>query len=446
MSKRSGGRKTLGLIGILCCSWAWIGQAQADVSPSGVVGEVIAAIGESRILSEAGQAQATLRGAHVRAGDSIETAAGGHVHIRFVDGALVSVRPLSRLSIEAYRDRDEQAPAAIKFRLEEGVMRSVTGRWGEANRERFRLNTPIAAIGIKGTDFVVRTAPENTHAAVISGAIVMAPLEGDCARALGPCGGERAVELTAEMAGLMLEMQRSGGALKPRLVPAVDLLAGTARSRMALPAPRKSEALEAVDVVEKLPVSDVGAASQIAEGAAAESAAAPVAARPLPLRWLHNAAGWNVPANTISQRYDEALAAGRSATVGNLFITLYRDETTLKSFRPEGTTVAFTLREASAVYAPGGGKANEPLAVAGAVLNVDFPRSTYATHLDLSGPSLGRASFESSGSIDARGIMSEHQAKQNLVGALGMDGREAAYLFAKALPGGVVSGLTLWGR
>ena len=45
----------------------------------------------------------------ISVGDEIETRANGHVHIRFIDDALVSVRPNSRLSIERY-DFDASRP------------------------------------------------------------------------------------------------------------------------------------------------------------------------------------------------------------------------------------------------------------------------------------------------------------------------------------------------
>ena len=95
---------------------------------------------------------------------------GAHVHIRFIDGGMVSVRPLSRLRIEEYSNHLANSRGAIKFQLEQGVVRSVTGDWGEAARDRFRLNTPVAAIGIKGTDFIVRADLVTTQAAVVSGA------------------------------------------------------------------------------------------------------------------------------------------------------------------------------------------------------------------------------------------------------------------------------------
>ncbi|MBK7991598.1 MAG: FecR domain-containing protein [Comamonadaceae bacterium] len=107
--------------------------------------------------------------------------------MRFVDGGRLSVRPASRLQIENYSHSATQPQgSAIKFRLDEGVIRSITGTWGEEARDRFRLNTPMAAIGIKGTDFVVKSDANATAASVYSGAILLAPLD-DCAPPLGSC-------------------------------------------------------------------------------------------------------------------------------------------------------------------------------------------------------------------------------------------------------------------
>lgn len=124
---------------------------------------------------------------HRFTGRCIETTVGGHVHIRFIDGGLVSIRPGDgRLHVQEYRKDSSAGRGAIRFQLEHGVVRSVTGNWGEHDRKRFRLNTPVIAIGIKGTDFVVKSSGDLTQASVISGAIVMSPLEGSCLGTLGP--------------------------------------------------------------------------------------------------------------------------------------------------------------------------------------------------------------------------------------------------------------------
>lgn len=408
-----------------------------------IVGTVTTVIGAGRILSGDGQGQAAMRGVSIRAGDRVETAAGGHVHIRFVDGGLVSVRPLSRLLIEAYRNNSNRELAAIKFRLEEGVMRSITGEWGEAHRDRFRLNTPVAAIGIKGTDFVVKAGQANTFASVATGAIVMAPLEGPCAQALGPCAGNQSVLLSAEMTGMMLELQRQNGHTTPRLVPAVDLLVSQGRGDARRPVAAVNGSAELTGLAEKPPVGDSDALSRLAENSA--GAATPPASKSL--KWLHNAFDWNVPANSFSQRYSEALADGRKAVIGNLFITLYRDESTQAVFPVTGAAT-LALKNASATYIQpvAYSRPAENVAISGATLNVDFTRATFATRMDLASPSLGRTEFAASGNISKNGLFVAPAAGQNLAGAFSLDGREAGYQFAKTLPGGQLSGITLWGR
>lgn len=406
-------------------------------APTEIVGAVTTVIGEGRILSGAGQQQAVLRGASVRAGDRIETAVGGHVHIRFVDGGLVSVRPLSRLLIEDYRTNNNRELAAIKFRLEEGVMRSITGEWGEANRDRFRLNTPVAAIGIKGTDFIVKADQANTFASVTTGAIVMAPLEGLCAQTLGPCSGNQSVLLSADMAGMMLELQRLNGNTTTRLVPAVDLLAGQGRGDVQRPG------AEATGIAEKSTVGDASAANRLAENI---TGATPPVSKPLV--WLHNIIGIGVPENSFSQRYSEALVAGRTATIGNFFITLYRDETVQAAFQPIGTAATFGLKNASATYTQPAAFSQpaENVAISGATLNVDFTRATFSTRMDLASPSLGRSEFTANGNVSKEGLFIANQTGQSLAGAFSLDGREAGYQFDKTLPVGNVSGITLWGR
>ena len=145
------------------------GVAWAAGSP---VAEVSLTIGVSRLIDEDGHSSAIVRGMPVHAGERVETEEGGHVHLRFVDGAFVSVRPGSRLIIETYRyDPARPQDSAIRFTLERGVARAISGKGAEAARDRFRLNTPIAAIGVRGTDFVAASDDSATRVAVRSGAV-----------------------------------------------------------------------------------------------------------------------------------------------------------------------------------------------------------------------------------------------------------------------------------
>lgn len=451
-----------------CLASLFVPVAAAEPLPS-VVGEVTAVIGMGKVLTSQSE-RPIARGELIRAGDRIETSAGGHVHVRFIDGGLVSVRPLSRLHIEDYRNQDKQSLAAIKFKLDVGVMRSVTGEWGEAHRDRFRLNTPVAAIGIKGTDFVVKVDSGNTLVSVKTGAIVMAPLEGICAVALGPCVGDRSALLSADMQGQMLEYLKQNDKSMPRLVPYVDLLARNSSAPAALTARQmdgnltidatskelNNQAKEVVaaisplatvktnpttDVVAPvptiLPIIDVNNPVQVVATAPAS----------LPLVWLHNAQGWNVPNNTVSARFDEATAAGRNAIIGNFFINLYRDESIVKDFTPPLTTANFSLLNASANYfQPDTGRPTESVNISGAKLSVDFSRNSLSTQLDLASPSLGTERFAATATVTRDGIFTSSNTSQNLAGAFSTNAGQAGYSFEKRLSTGTVSGLTLWGR
>jgi hypothetical protein len=190
---------------------------QRPFDASAVVGEVVFTVGPAQALLAANRndspvpVQAVLsRGHKLKVGDQLLTGAGGHIHVRFVDGAFVAVRPESQLLIEQYSYSPEQPDrSTVKFQLMQGTARSITGRAGEAAKDRFRLNTPLAAIGVRGTDFVVLTQETESRAVVNSGAIVVAPLGQGCsADSLGPCTGLSARELTPAMGDLMARVER----------------------------------------------------------------------------------------------------------------------------------------------------------------------------------------------------------------------------------------------
>src|SRR5690606_10576981 len=85
-----------------------LSTAQAAMAPAVenaenlFVGEVSLVLGKAWLLGEDESRTEIASGTRIRATDRILTAANGHVHIRFIDQALVSVRPDSRLEIVRY--------------------------------------------------------------------------------------------------------------------------------------------------------------------------------------------------------------------------------------------------------------------------------------------------------------------------------------------------------
>ena len=394
------------------------------------IGETALVIGQSQ-LQRAQAALPIIRGMPLEAGDTLQTSANGHVHIRFRDGAFVSVRPNSRLIIEAYQF-DPQSPqkSAIKFRLEQGVMRSITGRWGEAARERFRLNTPLAAIGVRGTDITVQASADQLRTTVNTGAIVVTPLGEDCqAETIAPCATGKTQLLAADMGQWMLELTRREG--KVRLVPLEELAPGertvplveTSRQKSARQPESASDTLAAQSVAVNTPL-------------------VPVA--PAQLAWGH---WWSAPPpRSLATDYATA-SQGRTVTVGDGRYVLFRQEDGMVVFPGALTGQArFDLSAAQAqLNTPHGG--SEAALVSGGSLAIDFNNSRFTTELTVVNGQTGRVNFAASGQIRDDGIFNSVQGdEKSLAGAVSVDGREAGYLFSQRTPQGVLSGITLWKR
>ena len=400
-------------------------------------------------------------------GDKIETESGGHVHVRFVDGGRLSVRPSSRLQVENYSYSAQQpALTAIKFKLDEGVVRSITGTWGESARDRFRLNTPVAAIGVKGTDFVVRSDAEATAASVYTGAIVFAALSGGCQASLGPCqnGGEKL--LSQDMKGQMLELGREQSS--PRFVPLVDLLALNTRraaaERVAKPGKgpgleggRAEAANEKTLSTESLPAGGV-VVSAVQPTVKPELSTGPVLppAPSLPEvtqlvwgRWALVGSANPIEGDSISMTSALAKLGGRQilSGVGNGFYSLYRDA-------PANGSMELATKEATASFRLAGSAAqlitnagvSELAKVDSGSLSLDFNRKTFATQLAVSNATIGTSQITSSGTVATDGTFVGKSGNAQVLGALSLDAKEAGYLFQKGVPAGTLSGITLWGR
>lgn len=476
----------LSRLGCAAALWALaaLAPAMAANPPPAAVGKATLVIGQAYLVSDAGEVLAMDRGSVVRVGDRIETGANGHVHLRFTDGGLVSVRPDSRLQIQKYSYSEGQPEAGgIKFKLEQGVVRSITGAWGEAARERFRLNTPLAAIGVKGTDFVVSANANTTLASVYAGAIVIAPLLGDCQATLGPCvtGAERL--LTQDMKGQMVSLVGQQGT--PQLVASVDMLGRTASAgdtpvraevsakavSAAPPAAGNAPASGGTGVATAASSTSAAIAPLLGERSAAAAyaevqsasslagqiarAAAPALEPKAPevkqLVWANMLAMAQV-GDTLSKSYaDVAKMKGYQGTVGNFDYGLYRDASA-------STSGVLNVGEPSANFRLAGGAAQvlstdirgvtstEAANISAGTLSVDFAKSTFATQLQLQSPKLGQEVLSASGSVQSNGILRGGSDATFVAGALSLNGAEAGYFFEKTVASGQLRGITLWGR
>ena len=146
------------------------------------VATAVIAVGEVQHL-RGGQVSRLGLGQSLQEGDRIVTGRDGMAILVFIDQARVSLRSESELIISKYRLSQPGKPADMQLELVRGAMRQISGDAMRAEPERYRLNTPVAAIGVRGTDFLAKASNESLETFIQEGSIVLMPLGNGCAAA-----------------------------------------------------------------------------------------------------------------------------------------------------------------------------------------------------------------------------------------------------------------------
>jgi hypothetical protein len=100
-----------------------------------------------------GRSRPLAKGAQVCVGETIATADSGAVQIRMLDTGFISVRADTKLRIDAFQyNGKEDGTENSALYLVQGAFRALTGLIGHTHKENYRIETPTATIGIRGTD------------------------------------------------------------------------------------------------------------------------------------------------------------------------------------------------------------------------------------------------------------------------------------------------------
>lgn len=177
-----------------------------------------------KIIFVAGAATAgdrpAVEGAQVEEGQMLTTGADGYIYVKTADNGLFILRPQTQARIVTYHiDQRNPANTKVKFELISGTARSRSGDAVKHARQNFRFNTPVAAIGVRGTDFTVVTDSDTSRVSVFSGGVVVSGFAGGCRpEGAGPCEGALSRELSAAQRGQLLQVTR--GQATPQVVEA----------------------------------------------------------------------------------------------------------------------------------------------------------------------------------------------------------------------------------
>jgi len=437
----------------------------ADFPPVGSVSLVIGRAFSKSIHNDEYTRMVT--GALLYEGDTLKTESSGHIHVQLRDSGVISIRPNSELQIEVFRfDEANPQASSVKFNLIHGTTRSVSGAAAESAKHRFRLNTPIAAIGVRGTDFVVSATNDSLMTLVNQGGVVVAPFSDQCsAQGFGPCSFN-AVELD-DQSTQMIEF--NSDMTIPQLVPLVPLgpenqvfeafsqnassiaqaaeqPASSNNSTDGVTAPIEDDTVTAKQVVTET-VSSLDLEDEAKEQAPYSTGFTPVAQksaadlRKRQLVWGRFASGKG-HLERLTLPFSEA-ADGRNISIGGNFeYFLFRPEEGEVQVNSGLGLIGFSLTSAQAYF-----KKDEvvsPVAVTDGRLLVDFSGNSFKTSLDLYHLQLGEAQFSISGGLYSGGYFHSRTDSSRLIGATTLDGKESGYFFDFFNWGGLVQGITLW--
>ncbi len=180
----------------------------ADIALAGEAAKVTALWGQVEINGKPAKPDQI-----IQENATIKTAAQSYVYLKTVDDGFLIVRPNSEAKIVEYQiDAKNPENTRIKLELVSGVARSVSGSAVKLARQNFRFNTPVAAIGVRGTDFTVFADQQTTRVAVVEGGVVVSPFDQACLPSgKGPCEGGAAAELYAKQHGAILMVSKGQG-------------------------------------------------------------------------------------------------------------------------------------------------------------------------------------------------------------------------------------------
>jgi hypothetical protein len=130
---------------------------------AGLASDVFAAEAKGLIVASRGTVIATgasdsrelKQGDEIFVEDSIMTGPKSFAVIQFLDGAKLTVKPDSEIVIEDYvynGNADDKAT----LNLVSGGLRVITGAMAKTNPENYKVKTPVALMGVRGTEFSVQ--------------------------------------------------------------------------------------------------------------------------------------------------------------------------------------------------------------------------------------------------------------------------------------------------
>jgi hypothetical protein len=136
--------------------WLAFGLLPVSLALAAPAGQISESKGYVTISNGGGAPVSAKKGAPIEEGQTITTGARGQVVLKFQDGQTIALKSGSIFKVNSYKyDQAMPEQGQSFFALLQGGLRAVTGLIGSKNRDGWKLATPTATMGIRGTDFFV---------------------------------------------------------------------------------------------------------------------------------------------------------------------------------------------------------------------------------------------------------------------------------------------------
>lgn len=166
------------------------------------VGKVLMTTGSVSAKASGGE-RALQRKSDVFVGDTVVTGKDSQVQLRMNDGALIALGAGSEFEVKSYRYNEAGKKDEVALALIKGGLRTITG---QVDKSGYKMTTPAATLGIRGTIFEVHVAADGTTTVILrDGGVDVTGQVGD--------------KIKLDLANLASIIQKGGAAGKPGPIP-----------------------------------------------------------------------------------------------------------------------------------------------------------------------------------------------------------------------------------
>ena len=124
----------------------------AEAEDPARVGFVNKSENEAEIVSPSGATAATV-GTAVHMKDELHTGANGRLQVTFRDNTVLTLGENASVLIDRYVFDPEKGIGETVLQATKGAFRFATGRMKELSDKKIAISTPVADIGVRGTEF-----------------------------------------------------------------------------------------------------------------------------------------------------------------------------------------------------------------------------------------------------------------------------------------------------